>query len=57
MNPLTRLQAEWDACATNDNTPDCDRPTLASIIGGAGLIMFALIVWTVFLIVTNGGPQ
>lgn len=59
MNP--QEQAELDRQFAEVNaamaTRKHDRPSLASIIGGAGLIIFALVTWTVFLIVTNGAPQ
>lgn len=59
-DPRTQ-QAEWDRQFAEVNaalaTRGHDRPSLASIIGGAGLIVFALVAWNAFLIVTNGAPQ
>lgn len=36
---LEAVQADWDACAANDNAPEDARPSIARLLAGAAMLL------------------
>ena len=39
---LEQVQAEWDACAANENAPEDARPDLSRLLAGVALLVGVL---------------